>query len=312
MSSLADDPVTFTGVLPVSRETAYFLARLLHQRQYELGNPRSARCGGPCWCCAGSWAPPASPSWPRTTPSRSPPRTPACTRASTCSPDIHEALVAAPPTSTSTARSSTPTASPPAAPSGADLWWSGKHKHHGGNIQVLSYPDGFPSRVSDVRPGREHDTTCAKNAPGLLDALTDLGYLNLSPAIRHPHKRPKGGELTKAQTTYNMVIRSVHGVAEHANALLKEALRRTSDGQPRPWAHRRDRQSRTRPTPPRTPPTSPRAATPRDAQVNHSVRHLRTGAGSTRFSPCLYPRGVSAYMQLLGSIDLVLNSGGSL
>lgn len=25
-------------------------------------------------------------------------------------------------------------------PNGADLWWSGKHKHHGGNVQVLSTP----------------------------------------------------------------------------------------------------------------------------------------------------------------------------
>ena len=61
--------------------------------------------------------------------------------------------------------------------------------------------------------------------------LTDLGYQNLSPAIRHPHKKPKGGELTEAQTTYNHVIRGVHGVAERANALLKEtfaALQRVS------------------------------------------------------------------------------------
>lgn len=49
-----------------------------------------------------------------------------------------------------------------------------------------------------MRPGREHDTTCAKKATGLLPALecleaehaiptlTDLGYIGLSPAIRHP------------------------------------------------------------------------------------------------------------------------------
>ncbi|GGJ50327.1 hypothetical protein GCM10010121_071760 [Streptomyces brasiliensis] len=27
-------------------------------------------------------------------------------------------------------------------PNGADLWWSGKHKHHGGNVQVITTPDG--------------------------------------------------------------------------------------------------------------------------------------------------------------------------
>ena len=53
-------------------------------------------------------------------------------------------------------------------PNDADLWWSGKHRHHGGNIQVLADPAGFPIWVSGVRPAREHDTTCAKAAPGLL------------------------------------------------------------------------------------------------------------------------------------------------
>ena len=121
-------------------------------------------------------------------------------------------------------------------PNDADLWWSGKYRHHGGNIQVLSGPDGFPGWVSDVRPGREHDTTCAKAAEDLLPALalheaeyrmptlTDLDYIDLSTAIRHPHKKPKGGELTEARTTYNKAIRGVHGVAERANALLKEAF----------------------------------------------------------------------------------------
>ena len=27
---------------------------------------------------------------------------------------------------------------------GIDLWWSGKHHRHGGNIQVISTPDGWP------------------------------------------------------------------------------------------------------------------------------------------------------------------------
>jgi len=54
--------------------------------------------------------------------------------------------------------------------------------------------------------------------------LTDLGHPNLSPALRHPPKKPGGGQLTEAQTIYNNVIRGVHGVAERANALLKETL----------------------------------------------------------------------------------------
>lgn len=127
-------------------------------------------------------------------------------------------------------------------PNKADLRWSGKHKHHGGNVQVISTPDGWPIWVSPVRPGREHDTTCARTH-GLIAALnrlaavleiptlTDLGYENAGPGFRHPVKKPQGRELTIRQKTFNKVIRGVHGVAERANALLKvtfKALRRVS------------------------------------------------------------------------------------
>jgi hypothetical protein len=135
------------------------------------------------------------------------------------------------------------------------------------NIQVVSDPSGFPIWVSGVRPGREHDTTCAKAAPGLLEALaacesderiptlTDLDYLNLSPAIRHTFKRPKGGKLTEAQTTYNQVIHSVHGMAERAT---QGDLRRPAEGQPQPDTHRRHRQGRARAAPPRIRPSPDR------------------------------------------------------
>jgi DDE superfamily endonuclease len=162
-------------------------------------------------------------------------------------PDLHEALMAAVAfgathvnldgTLIRTDRLSRP------GPNGADYWWSGKHHCHGGNVQVLSLPDGFPIWVSEVRPGREYDSTCAKAAGRLIPALealegeagiptlTDLGYLNMSPAIRHPYKKPQGGELTEAQTAYNKVIRAVRGLGERANALLKttfKALRHVS------------------------------------------------------------------------------------
>ncbi|GGR77441.1 hypothetical protein GCM10010169_22120 [Micromonospora fulviviridis] len=127
-------------------------------------------------------------------------------------------------------------------PNGADLWWSGKHKHHGGNVQDISAPDGWPIWVSPVRPGREHDTTCARTH-GLVDALnrlastldiptlTDLGYEYAGDGFRHPVKKPKGSELDDEQQAFNSIIRAVHAVAERANALLKvtfKALRRVS------------------------------------------------------------------------------------
>lgn len=127
-------------------------------------------------------------------------------------------------------------------PNGADLRWSGKHKHHGGNVQVVSAPDGWPIWVSPVRPGRGHDTTCA-HTHGLVTALNrlaatldvrtlaHLGYENAGDGFRHPVKEPMGGELTVDAAAFNSVVRSIHGVSERANALLKvtfNALRRVS------------------------------------------------------------------------------------
>src|SRR3954467_13080691 len=35
-----------------------------------------------------------------------------------------------------------------------DLWWSGKHGAHGGNVAVIAAPDGWPIWTSPVRPRR--------------------------------------------------------------------------------------------------------------------------------------------------------------
>ena len=125
-------------------------------------------------------------------------------------------------------------------PNGADLWWSGKHKHHGGNIQVISAPNGWPLWVSEVRPGREHDMTCAR-AHGIIDALAeirdglpalaDLGYEGAAHVLRLPVKKNGRRKLTDDQRTYNKLLRGMRGVGERANSLLTvtfKALRRVS------------------------------------------------------------------------------------
>ena len=252
---IADDPVTFTSALEARRETVDFLTRLLHQRRCAVGTRSGTRALGPFWhaVLALRWfldntrVRQLAADNAISTSTAYDYLQEAIDVLAAIAPCVHDALLAAKAAgATHLNLGGTLIHTDRVAmrgPNGADLWWSGKHKHHGGNIQVLSYPDGFPCWVSGVRPGREHDTTCAKKAEDLLPALkfyeaeyqvptlTDLGYISLSPAIRHPYKKPRGIELTGTQTTCNKVIRGVHGVAERANALLKEtfaALQRVS------------------------------------------------------------------------------------
>jgi hypothetical protein len=45
-----------------------------------------------------------------------------------------------------------------------DLWYSGKKKDFGGNIQGLFYPGGLPMWISDVLPGNVHDLAAARES----------------------------------------------------------------------------------------------------------------------------------------------------
>jgi hypothetical protein len=135
-----------------------------------------------------------------------------------------------------TDRCSTPGPTP-----GVDLWWSGKHKNHGGNIQVFTAPDGWPLWTSDVRPGREHDTTAVRTHAEILPllakiredlrTLADLGYEGESDTITVAFKKPKDGELTDVQQQFNRVHNGLRAVGERGNSLLKmtfKALRNVS------------------------------------------------------------------------------------
>jgi hypothetical protein len=123
-----------------------------------------------------------------------------------------------------------------------DLWWSGKHAAHGGNIQVLAAPDGWPIWTSGVRPGREHDTTAlrahAEALPLLAEwtddlhaVLADLGYEGERAALTTPIKQAPGRRLTDDQRTVNLLHAATRAPAERGNSLLKttfKALRRVS------------------------------------------------------------------------------------
>src|SRR3954453_1733538 len=66
--------------------------------------------------------------------------------------------------------------------SGHDLWFSGKHHVHGGNVQIISDPNGHPVAVSDVEPGSAHDLAAAR-ATGFLGALHAAAALLGLPAL---------------------------------------------------------------------------------------------------------------------------------
>jgi hypothetical protein len=134
----------------------------------------------------------------------------------------------------------------PGPTSGVDLWWSGKHQRHGGNIQVVSAPDGWPLWTSDVRPGREHDMTAARADPELLARITDwvsdgalvladLGYEGEPETFTIPVKKPKGGQLTIDQQAYNAIHGALRCLGERANSLLKTSYRALRRYRGCPW-----------------------------------------------------------------------------
>jgi hypothetical protein len=134
----------------------------------------------------------------------------------------------------------------PGPTKGVDLWWSGKHHNHGGNIQVITAPDGWPLWTSEVRPGREHDTTALREHVEILPALAvwitenhpalgDLGYEGESGTITVAFKKPKGGELTDDQKTYNKAHNGKRAIGERGNSLLKTTFKALRNVSLCPW-----------------------------------------------------------------------------
>jgi hypothetical protein len=110
---------------------------------------------------------------------------------------------------------------------GHDLWHSGKHKQHGGNIQILTEPGGFPAWTSPVEPGSTHDISAARAhvLPALYPAaaaglavLTDKGYTGAGIGIQVP---VKGRHLAPDTATRNQLINALRAPGERGNAILK-------------------------------------------------------------------------------------------
>jgi hypothetical protein len=116
-----------------------------------------------------------------------------------------------------------------------DLWYSGKARCHGGNIQAVLAPGGFPLWISDVEPGSVHDITAARAhaLPALYRAaatgmptLADPGYDGAGIGIHIPVKQPPDGrELDISTRTRNAIQRSLRCQGERGFALLNQRWR---------------------------------------------------------------------------------------
>jgi hypothetical protein len=116
-----------------------------------------------------------------------------------------------------------------------DLWYSGKAHRHGGNVQAVARPDGFPIWISAAEPGSVHDITAARlhafpalyRAASLgLPALADPGYQGAGIGIKIPVKHPDDGrELDIGNRTTNALQRSLRCLGERAFALLTQRWR---------------------------------------------------------------------------------------
>jgi hypothetical protein len=130
---------------------------------------------------------------------------------------------------------------------GVDLWWSGKHDNHGGNVQVITAPDGWPLWTSPVRPGREHDTTALREHGEILPLLAagsdndlrvlgDLGYEGEAATITVAFKKPKNRACTDVQQQFNRAHNAVRAIGERGNSLLKTTFKALRNVSLCPWS----------------------------------------------------------------------------
>ena len=116
-----------------------------------------------------------------------------------------------------------------------DLWYSGKAHRHGGNVQAVARPDGFPLWTSPAEPGSVHDITAARvhafpalyrAASAGMPTLADPGYQGAGIGIDTPVKQPDDGrDLDLGTRTRNALLRSLRSLGERAFALLTQRWR---------------------------------------------------------------------------------------
>ncbi len=126
-----------------------------------------------------------------------------------------------------------------------DRWYSGKHRHHGGLVQIVTDSDGRPLWVSPVEPGCTHDLTAARihALPALYAAardgvptLADKAYTGAGAGIRVPVRRPRGRQVLDASTRgWNSYVNAERAFVEHGIAHLKTRWRALTRVTLCPW-----------------------------------------------------------------------------
>ncbi|MDG4790657.1 transposase family protein [Micromonospora sp. WMMD1102] len=99
--------------------------------------------------------------------------------------------------------------------------------------------------TSEVRPGREHDTTAVRTHPEIPPALAeagaglrtlgDLGYEGLAGTVTVAFKRSKNGGLLLTQQQFNRAHHSLRAIGERGNLLLKMTFKALRNVSLNPW-----------------------------------------------------------------------------
>lgn len=106
-------------------------------------------------------------------------------------------------------------------------FYSGKHKRHGMNVQVIADPKGRLLWVSTALPGAVHDVRAAREH-GVIDALTeagidcwaDKGYRGAGGTVRVPYWG-RWENLSRGQQAVNRAHARIRALVEQAVATLK-------------------------------------------------------------------------------------------
>ncbi|MGK5738924.1 transposase family protein [Micromonospora sp. URMC 103] len=108
-------------------------------------------------------------------------------------------------------------------------YYSGRHRRHGMNVQVIADPAGRLVWASPALPGSVHDLTAARTHD-LIQALSrdnvmtfaDKAYQGAGGSIRTPFKRHRYRQrLSRGQKAVNRAHARIRAIGERANATLK-------------------------------------------------------------------------------------------